>query len=102
MTDIFSWWNGAALPPTAVPVALVCAMCGAAVLALFTRWIGLATLLINAVVLFIGAYAANVLSADLNLPLERYYVRPIMMSFLGMSISSLVVLALLSRGRHSQ
>ena len=99
--DLATWWSNS-LPPTAMPVALVCALCGAGVLSLFTRWVGLPSLIINAVALFIGAYLANVLSADLRVPLERFYVKPIVMSFMGMSASSLVMLLLFSRSSNTQ
>ena len=102
MIETFPWWDGSQLPPTAVPVALVCGLCGAVVLSLFTRWMGLTSLLINGVVLCIGAYVANVLTAGLTIPLERYYVKPIIMSFLGMSASSVLVLMLFSRSRNTE
>jgi hypothetical protein len=99
--DILFWSNASQLPPTALMVALICALLGTAILSRFTHRAGLVSLLINMGTLFLGAYFANLLTAALELPLERHYVRPILMSVLGMSASSVLVLMLFSRTHNT-
>ena len=96
------WWSGTELPPSVIPIAVICALAGSGVLSLYTRWYGLGTLLFNGVALFIGAMAANLLSLDLYLPLDRYYVRPVVVSFAGMSLISVVVLMWFVRSGNTE
>jgi hypothetical protein len=99
VTDFSLWWNEIELPSTTVPVALVCAVVGAAVLSMYTRWLGPATIVINGLVLFAGAYLANVVGIGLNLPFERFYAAPILLSFAGMSVIGLLMLLVLAKNR---
>jgi hypothetical protein len=91
------WWNGPSLAPSAMPVALFCAVCGAMVLSLFTRGFGLGIVVFNTAILFIGAYLANVLTRGFDIPLDYYFTRPVVMSFGGMLVTALLVLAVLAR-----
>jgi hypothetical protein len=93
------WWDTVDLPSTTVPMALVCAVVGAFVLSMYTRWLGPATAVINGLALFAGAYLANVVGIGLNLPFERFYVAPILLSFAGMSVTALLVLLVFARNR---
>ncbi len=101
MPDILNWLNATQLPHTVLPVALVCAVCGSVVLSRFTRWLGPWTLLINGAALFAGAYAANVLLSSIYLPLNRFFERPLLISFLGMTVVSIPML-LLSQRRSNE
>lgn len=58
-------------------------------------------IVVNALVLFIGASLGNLLTAGMRFPLDRYYVRPIVMSFAGMAAISIILLLLFPRGRNS-
>ena len=101
MISIFlDWWNGPSLAPSAVPVAMFCALCGAMVLSLFTRGFGFGIIIFNTAILFVGAYLANVLTARLDLPLDYYFMRPVVISFAGMLVTSILVLAVLPRGGY--
>ncbi|MFO1132459.1 MAG: hypothetical protein U1E16_10690 [Hyphomicrobiales bacterium] len=97
---VLDWWNGPVLAPSAVPVAMFCAICGAMVLSLFTRGFGFGIIVFNTAVLFLGAYGANVLMAGLDLPLDYYFMRPVVISFAGMLVTALLVLAILARGGY--
>ncbi|MCX7348511.1 MAG: hypothetical protein NTZ54_02980 [Alphaproteobacteria bacterium] len=100
MIDLFDLWATARLPATLVPVALVCAVLGAVILTLFTKRMGLGILLISTAVLFIGAVLANLLTSGIHIPLDRYYVRPMVISCMGMAVSSVLMLLLLARSHN--
>ena len=89
------WWNGPALAPSAVPVAMFCALCGAMVLSLFTRGFGFGIVIFNTTMLFLGAYLANVLTQGLDIPLDYYFLRPVVVSFGGMLVTAILVLAVM-------
>lgn len=90
------WWNGPALAPSAVPVAMFCALCGAMVLSLFTRGFGFGIVIFNTTMLFLGAYLANVLTQGLDIPLDYYFLRPVVVSFGGMLVTAILVLAVMA------
>lgn len=92
MTDVLTWWENLSLSPTVLPVSLVCALCGAFILSLFTRWKGFSPFVFNTAALFVGAYFANVLAVGFTLSLERLYARPIVVSFFGMTVIAVLLL----------
>lgn len=97
VADILNWFNNSQLPHTVLPVALVSAVCGALVLSRFTRWLGPWTLFINGGALFVGAYAANLLLSGVSMPLNRFFERPLLVSFIGMTVVSIPLLMLSQR-----
>lgn len=101
VADILNWLNNAQLPHTVVPVAAACAGCGAIVLSRFTRWLGPLTLLFNGVALFVGAYGANLLLSGVYMPLNRFIERPLLVSFIGMTVMSIPLL-MISQRRSNQ
>jgi len=97
VSDILYWFNHVDLPYTVVPVAVICSILGALVLYPFTRLMGLWTVVLNFIVLFVGAYMANVLMASIYLPLNRHFERPLVISLAGMMVMSVPLLFLLQR-----
>jgi hypothetical protein len=51
--------------------------------------------------LFVGACLANALASELRLPFERLYVRPIVLSFVGMSVTGVLMLRVLANDRDA-
>mgnify|MGYP000969141104 CR=1 FL=1 len=95
--DILNWLTQTELPHTVVPVAAICALLGAAVLWPFTRQMGLWTLPVSFAVLFVGAYAANLLTNRFELPFNRFVERPLLMSVFGMMVIAIPLLFVLQR-----
>ncbi|MCA3560099.1 MAG: hypothetical protein IOC82_03595 [Aestuariivirga sp.] len=81
-------------------MALVCSILGTVILSIYLRWQGVMTLMISAVVLFIGAYLGNVLTANVDIPLDQFYVRPIFVSIVGMSVAALVLLLIFLKNQN--
>lgn len=100
MNNFLSWWHNIVLPPTSVPVMMVCAVVGAFLLSLYTRWMGLVTFFMNGIALFAGAYVANALAANLRLPFDRFYVQPIVLSVAGMSVIAVLMLLVFAKSRN--
>ena len=79
---------------------LVCVLLGAIILNRYTRFSGLAGLLINGAVLFAGAESAALLTANMSLPLDYLIERTLLVTFAGMLVASFGMLLLFSRPRQ--
>jgi uncharacterized membrane protein YbjE (DUF340 family) len=73
---------------------------GALVLNWFTPVSGVSGYLINAVVLFIGAELADLLTAHLTLPFDYVMQRTLFVTLMGMLVASAVMLILFSGPRE--
>lgn len=80
------------LAPDLLPLTIFFAVTGGLILSKFTGSIGNLTLPINASALFIGAMAANRMTAGLKLPLDSTLEAPMVMSLIGMTIVSFLML----------
>lgn len=80
---------------------VICTLLAAAVLTRFTRIGGVFGFLINAPLLFAGAFGAVYLSRGLDLPLGYFLERTVLVSFIGILASCFLVLMLFSRSRQN-
>jgi hypothetical protein len=80
------------LSPDLLPLIIFFAVTGGLILSKFTGSIGNLTLPINASALFIGAMGANWLTSSIKLPLDSTLEAPMVMSLVGMTVVSFLML----------
>lgn len=82
----------ASLSPDLLPLTALFALLGGIILTKFTGSFGNLTLPINMSALFIGAMGSNWVLKNLKLPVESTIEAPLMVSMIGMTIASLMML----------
>ncbi len=89
------WLNDIEIPEETIGI-IACVVPGAFFLTFYTRMSGITGYVINAILLFGGAYAANVLMSGLILRID-YLQRVLLTSLGGMVVVSLAMLFLFPR-----
>lgn len=79
---------------------VICVVLAASVLTQYTRIGGIAGFVINALLLFLGAFSAVYLTRGMDLPLGYFLQRTLLVSFGGILAISLLMLLLFSRSRR--
>lgn len=79
---------------------LISVLLASAVLNQYTRIGGVAGFVLNAFVLFAGAFGAVYLTRGMDLPLGYFLQRTLLVAFGGILVSSFVVLLLFARSRR--
>jgi hypothetical protein len=80
----------------------VSALVGGIILSRFTTYFGIATYLVNILVLFAGGVLANMLVEPFYSPLDNSLQRPLFIALIGMLIVAILTLAIFSRGRYGR
>jgi hypothetical protein len=88
------------LQPQVLLISAICAAAGAYLLSGFTISLGFLTIPLNFAALLAGAIGANLVARYMEMPVDVTFVRPLIISFLGMTAAAVVVLVLLSRNRQ--
>lgn len=82
----------ASLSPDLMPLTAMFALIGGVILTRFTGSFGNLTLPMNISALFIGAMSSNWVLKNVRLPVESTIEAPLMVSMLGMTIASLMMI----------
>jgi hypothetical protein len=82
----------ASLSPDLMPLTALFALIGGVILTKFTGSFGNLTLPMNISALFIGAMSSNWMLKNVKLPVESTIEAPLMVSMIGMTIASLLMI----------
>lgn len=82
----------ASLSPDLMPLTAMFAVIGGLILTKFTGSFGNLTLPVNCSALFIGAMGSNWMMKNVDLPIELTIEAPMMVSMIGMTLASLMML----------
>jgi hypothetical protein len=83
--------------PEVLPLTILCCVMGAFVLTKFTGSLGNLTLAVNFSALFIGAMTSNWLLNGVDLYIDKVVAQPILVSTIGMTMASLIMMGWLQR-----
>ena len=81
----------------ALPIAIICCLLGALILTKFTGSLGNLTVAVNFSALFIGAVTSNWLFTGVDLQIDKMVAQPVLVSSVGMTFASLVMMSWLQR-----
>lgn len=87
--------------PWAVPTAAVCAFVGSFILTPLTKFPGVLTFALNAILLFAGAMAGNILGKGLDFPITKIFEKPVILSLAGMTVTGILLVAVFLRNSRS-
>lgn len=80
-----------------MPLTLLCCMLGALILTKYTGSLGNLTLGVNFSALFIGAAISNWLFHGVDMQVDKLVAQPVIISVVGMTLASLVMMSWLQR-----
>ena len=80
-----------------LPLTLLCCMLGALILTKYTGSLGNLTLGVNFSALFIGAALSNWLLHGVDMRIDKLVAQPVIISVLGMTLASLIMMGWLQR-----
>lgn len=87
--------------PWALPTAAACAVIGSLILTPLTRFPGILTYFINAILLFGGGVAGNILGRHYELPITQVLEKPVMLSMAGMTVTGILILVIFFRHKRA-
>jgi hypothetical protein len=80
-----------------LPLAVICCLLGALILTKFTGTLGNLTIAVNFSALFIGVITANWLFQGVDMHIDKVVAQPVIISVLGMTFASLIMMGWLQR-----